>query len=237
MTPLIAATNERAVVIPAAGVSLPGVVAWPVHPSGIVLFAHESGSSRGCLRNRHVTSQLRAAGLATLELDLLTETEASDLSNRFDVETLARRLIAGVHWVGRQPEVADCRSACSARASAPRPRCSRGDGARIGGCGGLARRLPGSRRQRSAENQGADAASRRKPGFPGARAAFTGAGPTDLRETAGGDSRIEFRQAGCAGEGLGMGRRVVRVSPRDQTGVALVPPTPRESSRLQLAMH
>jgi len=107
MTSLTAPTNERAVVIPAEGANLPGVLVWPAHPSGIVLFAHECGSRCGCPRNRHIAAQLRAAGLATLECDLLTETEESDLSNRFDVESLAHRLIAGIHWIGAQPEVAD----------------------------------------------------------------------------------------------------------------------------------
>lgn len=107
MTSLTATTNERAVFIPAEGAKLPGVLAWPAHPSGIVLFAHECESRCGCLRNRQVLTELRAAGLATLECDLLTETEASDLSNRFDVESLARRLVAGINWVSAQPEVAD----------------------------------------------------------------------------------------------------------------------------------
>ena len=106
MTLLKAATKERSVIIPAEGAELPGTLAWPTHPSGIVLFSHESGSSC-CSRSQLVARQLRAAGLATLEFDLLTEMEASDLTNRFDVESLARRLIAGIHWVGGQPEVAD----------------------------------------------------------------------------------------------------------------------------------
>ena len=104
---LFIAANEHSVVIPAEGAQLSGVLAWPAHPSGIVLFSHGSGSRRWCPRNQLVARHLRAAGLATLQLDLLTETEAGDLSNRFDVESLARRLIAGIHWVGGQAEVAD----------------------------------------------------------------------------------------------------------------------------------
>jgi putative phosphoribosyl transferase len=103
MTLLIAAKNERSVIIPAEGMTLPGALGWPTHPSGIVLFSHGTDSSRSGPRNRLVARQLRAAGLATLQFDLLTETEAADLSNRLDVESLARRLIAGIHWVGRQP--------------------------------------------------------------------------------------------------------------------------------------
>jgi len=107
MTLPIAAANERSVTILAEGATLPGVLAWPTHPSGVVLFAHAGENSRWCSQNRLVAGQLGAAGLATLQFDLLAETEASDLSNRFDVESLARRLIAGIHWVGGQPEVAD----------------------------------------------------------------------------------------------------------------------------------
>jgi dienelactone hydrolase len=73
----------------------------------VVLFAHAGENSRWCSQNRLVAGQLGAAGLATLQFDLLAEAEALDLSNRFDVESLARRLIAGIHWVGGQPEVAD----------------------------------------------------------------------------------------------------------------------------------
>lgn len=100
---------ERAVEIPAGmGLSarrLPGTLAWPQHPSGVVLFAHGSGSSRLSPRNQLVARQLRAAGMATLLFDLLTEDEAGVRMLVFDISLLAARLIAATEWVTHQPEL------------------------------------------------------------------------------------------------------------------------------------
>jgi putative phosphoribosyl transferase len=62
--------------------------------SGVVAFAHGSGSSRRSPRNRFVARELQQAGLATLLLDLLEEEEAGDRHLVFDFEPLARRLLA-----------------------------------------------------------------------------------------------------------------------------------------------
>ena len=73
------------------------------HPSGIVLFAHGSGSSRFSPRNRRVARTLQAAGLATLLMDLLTpqEEQVDALSGhlRFDIGLLADRLVLATDWV------------------------------------------------------------------------------------------------------------------------------------------
>jgi dienelactone hydrolase len=71
-----------------------------------VLFAHGSGSSRLSPRNTTVAQQLRAAGLGTLLFDLLTEAEAGDRTNVFDIDLLARRLLAATYWLNQQPEAA-----------------------------------------------------------------------------------------------------------------------------------
>lgn len=42
----LSAAGERSAVIPADPVRLPGVLAWPRPPAGMVLFAHDSVSSR-----------------------------------------------------------------------------------------------------------------------------------------------------------------------------------------------
>lgn len=98
------------VVIPAAGESLHGDFAVPPSPLGIVVFAHGSGSSRRSPRNRYVAERLRASGLATLLLDLLTEEEeAVDFETarlRFDIPFLAGRLLAAMRWVLDVPETA-----------------------------------------------------------------------------------------------------------------------------------
>lgn len=104
MTPRTSA-GERAVLIGAGPVRLPGTLAWPAQPSGVVLFVHGSGSGRLSPRNGAVARQLRAAGLATLLFDLLTEAEAADRANVFDIDLLAARLLAATVWLGRQPEV------------------------------------------------------------------------------------------------------------------------------------
>ena len=67
----------------------------PEHASGLVVFAHGSGSSRHSPRNRFVAGLLNQAGLATLLFDLLTHEEELDRSNVFDVDLLAGRLERG----------------------------------------------------------------------------------------------------------------------------------------------
>ena len=96
--------TEREVTIPAARRGLPGTLALPAQPGGIVLFAHGSGSSRLSPRNQAVARQLRAAGLGTLLFDLLTEDEAAVRTRVFDIGLLARRLRTATEWVNMQPE-------------------------------------------------------------------------------------------------------------------------------------
>lgn len=83
--------------LPVAGGTLPGDLVVPDRSTGIVLFAHGSGSSRTSPRNRQVARSLQDAGLATLLFDLLTpHEERLDRLNgafRFDIALLARRLV------------------------------------------------------------------------------------------------------------------------------------------------
>jgi len=84
-------------------VQIAGDLAVPEGASGIVIFAHGSGSSRRSARNRFVAERLQSAGLGTLLLDLLTPEEAADdvrtARFRFDVDRLAVRLQAATEWV------------------------------------------------------------------------------------------------------------------------------------------
>jgi putative phosphoribosyl transferase len=82
-------------------VGLDGVLGLPRPAGGIVLFAHGSGSGRFSPRNNYVAAALRSAGLATLLFDLLTEGEAADRRNVFDIELLAERLAQATAWVGQ----------------------------------------------------------------------------------------------------------------------------------------
>src|SRR5687768_15488805 len=89
---------ERTITIVADGVELEGTLGVPPKASGIVLFAHGSGSSRHSSRNRYVARELRDAGLATLLLDLLNAAEEKEDNRtralRFDIGMLAGRLVA-----------------------------------------------------------------------------------------------------------------------------------------------
>jgi putative phosphoribosyl transferase len=84
-------------------IGLDGVLGLPRRAGGIVLFAHGSGSGRFSPRNNYVAAALRRAGLATLLFDLLTEEEAADRRNVFDIELLADRLGMATAWA-RQEE-------------------------------------------------------------------------------------------------------------------------------------
>jgi putative phosphoribosyl transferase len=81
---------------------LKGVLALPEGASGLVLFAHGSGSGRLSPRNQFVAEMLNKQGIATLLVDLLTEEEALDRANIFDIDLLADRLIEITHWIGER---------------------------------------------------------------------------------------------------------------------------------------
>jgi putative phosphoribosyl transferase len=94
---------HESLAIQAAGVALDADVAVPESASGVVLFAHGSGSGRHSPRNRYVAGELQRAGLATVLADLLTaEEERLDAQTghlRFDIGLLATRLVALTDWV------------------------------------------------------------------------------------------------------------------------------------------
>jgi putative phosphoribosyl transferase len=66
----------------------------------VVLFAHGSGSSRLSPRNTLVARSLHHAQIATLLFDLLTDEEAIDRRNVFDIPLLASRLLQATDWLG-----------------------------------------------------------------------------------------------------------------------------------------
>jgi putative phosphoribosyl transferase len=92
------------------GVVIVGDLTIPEQPTGLVVFAHGSGSSRHSPRNRAVAGGLRQARLATLLLDLLTADEelvdARTAGLRFDIDLLAQRLVATLDWVREERELA-----------------------------------------------------------------------------------------------------------------------------------
>lgn len=98
--------DEHTVAVAAGAVTLEGSLAIPHDARGIVLFAHGSGSSRYSPRNRYVAEELRAGGLGTLLIDLLTpEEEAVDNRTRelrFDIGLLADRLVGAIDWLASE---------------------------------------------------------------------------------------------------------------------------------------
>jgi putative phosphoribosyl transferase len=93
--------ERRAVEIEADAIRLPGDLVVPDGATGVVVFAHGSGSSRLSPRNIQVASLLHEARLATLLFDLLTEIESGDRAKVFDIRLLGRRLS---HVVGEVRE-------------------------------------------------------------------------------------------------------------------------------------
>jgi putative phosphoribosyl transferase len=96
--PSVEHPRESDVLIRANGVTLPGTLAMTASAVGLVLFAHGTGSSRHSPRNRLVASELRHEGFATLLLDLLSEREADDRQQVFNIPLLADRLLAATRW-------------------------------------------------------------------------------------------------------------------------------------------
>jgi putative phosphoribosyl transferase len=88
--------------IPAGSASVEGMLEIPDGACGLVLFAHGSGSSRHSPRNNYVAGVLRAAGVGTLLMDLLTPEEDRDYSRRFDIGLLTQRLLEAARWAGAQ---------------------------------------------------------------------------------------------------------------------------------------
>jgi putative phosphoribosyl transferase len=110
----------------------------PDHATGLVVFAHGSGSSRFSSRNRTVAEFLQGRGLGTLLLDLLTQQEESvDIHTReyrFDIDRLGTRVVAATDWLRKREDLlwlqigyfgASTGSAAALIAAAERPTVTR----------------------------------------------------------------------------------------------------------------
>ena len=90
----------RPIDVPMDGGTLPGDLTIPSGATGVVVFAHGSGSSRKSPRNALVAEVLQGRGLATLLFDLLTADEerldARTAHLRFDIPLLAGRLVGAI---------------------------------------------------------------------------------------------------------------------------------------------
>jgi pimeloyl-ACP methyl ester carboxylesterase len=94
---------SQIVSIPANGIKLEGSLVIPENATGLVLFAHGSGSSRHSPRNNFVAEVLHQAAIGTLLMDLLTKEEDSSYENRFDIELLTWRLERATQWLSETP--------------------------------------------------------------------------------------------------------------------------------------
>jgi len=85
---------------------LQGILQIPEDPIGLVLFSHGSGSSRLSKRNQYVATMFNEDQIATLLFDLLTEEEekkdTKDMSLRFDIDLLTKRLLIATEWCAKQ---------------------------------------------------------------------------------------------------------------------------------------
>lgn len=101
---------ETAVPVELATVRLDADLVVPDRATGLVLFAHGSGSSRHSPRNREVADRLHRAGLGTVLADLLTREEQYrdefDAQLRFDIDRLGDRMTGLVDWASRDPTLA-----------------------------------------------------------------------------------------------------------------------------------
>ncbi|MBI5279593.1 MAG: dienelactone hydrolase family protein [Burkholderiales bacterium] len=102
--------TTREVRIASAAAHLYGDLALPHGASGLVLFAHGSGSGRHSSRNRMVARGLNAAGMATLLFDLLTreeeEVDVHTRQHRFDIPLLTGRMQDATAWLKTQEDLA-----------------------------------------------------------------------------------------------------------------------------------
>jgi len=85
--------------------NLEGILRVPKDSIGLVVFAHGAGSSHLSPRNNFVAESLGQRGIATLLFDLLTEAEAFDRNNVFDIPLLSERLLEAVSWAHIETEL------------------------------------------------------------------------------------------------------------------------------------
>ncbi len=111
MSTQICTLREHSVRIPCDAGELDGDLVIPAGATGLVIFAHGSGSSRLSPRNRMVAGELHRHQLATLLMDLLTPREAQAEERtgdmRFNIPILTSRLDSAIQWAG-QDETVDC---------------------------------------------------------------------------------------------------------------------------------
>lgn len=102
-------TSLKEISISCDSATLRGDLLVPPDATGIVIFAHGSGSSRHSPRNTYVAQTLHEKGLATLLFDLLTKEEEDEerwtAHIRFNIPLLAERLINTTYWMKNSRQI------------------------------------------------------------------------------------------------------------------------------------
>jgi predicted alpha/beta-hydrolase family hydrolase len=97
---------------------LEGTLVVPEGATGVIVFAHGSGSSRESPRSRYAARMLQRRGLATALIDLLTndekERERLIPHLQFDIELLTARLSAATGWLAHDERTRDLPIGCFA---------------------------------------------------------------------------------------------------------------------------
>lgn len=104
-----AIATESVVILIEGGRQIEADLHVPERASGLVVFAHGSGSSRFSSRNRAVAEFLHGRGLGTFLLDLLTrEEEVVDVQTReyrFDIDRLGTRVVVATDWIRKRDDL------------------------------------------------------------------------------------------------------------------------------------
>lgn len=95
----------REIEIPIDTVKLRGDLTTFSSMKALIIFVHGSGSSRKSPRNQQVASYLNQRGFGTFLFDLLTDQEAQDRKNVFNIDFLSRRLVLATTWLRRQSDL------------------------------------------------------------------------------------------------------------------------------------
>ena len=126
MTHIGQAIEHAPVTVRLKSALLEGYLSVPTAATGVVVFAHGSGSSRHSPRNRYVADIFNEGSLATLLIDLLNADEQEvDLQTaqlRFDIPFLANAWLLSRSGCANSPRFPGSRSAILAQARARRQR-------------------------------------------------------------------------------------------------------------------
>lgn len=89
--------------VPLESQGLDGLLTLPSEARGLVILVPGSGSSHLSPRNRYVAQALNGRGFGTLSFTLLSQDEARDSRNLFDIAFLGHRVIEAIDQMRHEP--------------------------------------------------------------------------------------------------------------------------------------